>query len=352
MAIFLLVSCENQSSMGEQIVLPIDEDEIEVEVDLLETLKLESAKFHFVVDWLSDTEIVFVEKEESVYNLNTFNVNTGEIGTLYTESMIIIDAIIHPTKELILLHTSNNPTSANVKILSLEGVVLDEISIASSELAIEWNNLDPNLILLTAFYQDWTYDVLVYNGKEKEINTVSLEDPFPKWLGQQIVTVHIPEHPLAGGSLHLYDRALETVEPLPYEDIVHFETYGNSLLIVKIANGEAEYQIIGPDGNILNKWTLPAVSNYSEWVFPDLTWIDNETIITLATKNGGELDNLNEPFMLVKIKSGEEVVINNKSNLTPLKCSPGGEKCLTGNSSEKLIDIKKKEEITWLQLKP
>ncbi len=36
-------------------------------------------------------------------------------------------------------------TSAKVKIISLEGVVLDEISIASSELAIEWNDLDPDL---------------------------------------------------------------------------------------------------------------------------------------------------------------------------------------------------------------
>ena len=215
-------------------------------------MKLESAKFHFVVDWLSDTEIVFVEKEESFYNLKTFNVTTGEIETLYTESMIIVDAIVHPTKELILVHTSNNSTSAIVKIISLEGVVLDEISIASSELAIEWNELDPDLILLTAFYQDWTYDVLVYNAKEKEINTITLEDPFPKWLGLQIVTVHIPEHPLEGGTLHLYDWAIETLEPLPYENIVHFETYGNSLLIVEIANGEAEYRIIDQEGTVLN----------------------------------------------------------------------------------------------------
>ena len=352
MAILLLVSCENQSNMGNEIELPLDEDEVEVEVDVFETLKLESAKFHFVVGWLSDTEIVFVEKEESVYNLNTFNVNTGEIDTLYIEPMIIVDAIIHPTKELILVHTSNNPTSANVKMLSLEGVVLDEISIASSELAIEWNDLDPNLILLTAFHQDWTYDILVYNGKEQEINTISLEDPFPKWLGPQIVTVHIPEHALDGGSLHLYDLATETVEPLPYANIVHLDTYGNSMLIVKIMNGEAEYQIIDQDGTILNNWTLPAVSNYSEWIFPDLTWIDNETIITLATTNGGELDNLKEPFMLMKIDAGEQAVISNNSNLTSIKCSPDGEKCLTGNSSEKLIDIKKKEDFNWLQLKP
>ncbi|QUW22252.1 hypothetical protein JSQ81_01250 [Sporosarcina sp. Marseille-Q4063] len=347
MAILLLVSCENTSNPTEKKEYP--PEEVEVELDDFKTLEAESSKFHFVAGWLNDSEIVFVEKEDSDYNLKTFNVNTGEIYTLFKESMIIVDAIIHPNKEMILLHTSTNSTSANVKMISLEGIVLDEISIASSELAIEWNDLDPNLILLTAFYQDWTYDVFLFNGRE-ELKTLELEDPFPKWLGSQILTVHIPEHPLDGGSLHLYDWASEIIEPLPYDDIVHFDTYKNSLLIVQIVNGKAEYEIIDQEGSILNKWTLPAVSNYSEWVFPDLSWIDNETIITLATKGGGELDNLSEPFMLVKLEAGEQVILSNDSNLTSLKCSPDGEKCLTGNSSEKLIDIVEQEEFTWLLL--
>ena len=33
----------------------------------------------------------------------------------------------------------------------MDGIVQDEIVVASTELAIEWNDLDPSLILLTAF---------------------------------------------------------------------------------------------------------------------------------------------------------------------------------------------------------
>ena len=116
--------------------------------------------------------------------------------------MIIVDVLIHPSKEHILLHTSDNPTSATIKMISLEGVIHDEISIASSELAIEWNDLDPTLVLLTAFHQDWTYDVFLYNGKEEEFGLYSIEDPFPKWLGtRKIVTGHMTGHPLDGGKL-------------------------------------------------------------------------------------------------------------------------------------------------------
>ncbi len=348
MAMLLLVSCEKTSFNINDIEYP--HKEADAKSNVFETLELDSAKFHFVVGWLNDVEIVFVEKEDSDYHLKSFNVKTGEIDLLFKDSMIIVDALIHPNKDMILIHASNDSTSANLKMISLEGEVLDEISISSSELAIEWNDIDPNLILLTAFYQDWTYDVFLYNGNEKEINSISLEDPFPKWLGSQIVTVHIPEHPLDGGSLHLYDWVSKTIEPLPHDDIVHFETSGKSLLIVKIVNGEAEYQIINQAGTNLNSWTLPAVSNYSEWIIPDISWIGDESIITLAASGGGELDNLSEPFMLVKLEKGEQVVINKNSNLTALKCSPDGEKCLTGNSSEKLIDIREKEEFTWLLL--
>ena len=45
-------------------------------------------------------------------------------------------------------------------------------------LAIEWNDIDPKLILLTAFYQDWTYDVFLYNGNRKNLAQFQLKIHF------------------------------------------------------------------------------------------------------------------------------------------------------------------------------
>ena len=28
----------------------------------------------------------------------------------------------------------------------------------------------------------------------------------------------------------------------------------------------------------LSEWTMPAVSNYSEWVFPEIAWISDNTV--------------------------------------------------------------------------
>ena len=76
-------------------------------------------------------------------------------------------------------------------------------------------------------------------------------------------------------------------------------------------------------------------------------------LVTLATKHGGELDEFKGTFYASEDRRlVKQEVISNNSNLTSLKCSPSGEKCLTGNSSEKLIDVVNKEEFTWLQIKP
>ena len=134
LALLLLLSCEKSNIGIDEVEVEAprtDDSNDEIEVDNFKTLELDAARFHFVVGWLNDAEIVFVEKEESIYLLKKINVETGETATLYNESMIIIDAKIHPTKERILLHTSSDSSSATVKVISLEGIVLDEISIAS-----------------------------------------------------------------------------------------------------------------------------------------------------------------------------------------------------------------------------
>ena len=201
----MLVSCTKKIDKAEnqfedESVNNVGNDPVE---ETLKTYTADSAKFHLVVDWLTDTQIVFVEKEAGIYFVKSFDIATGNIEILYTESMVIVDVLIHPSKNTFLVHTSDNPSSATIKVISLEGVVQDEITIASSELAIEWNDLDPTLLLLTAFHQDWTYDVFLYSGIEEEMGLIPLGDPFPKWLGKRkVVTVHIPEHPLDGGELY------------------------------------------------------------------------------------------------------------------------------------------------------
>jgi hypothetical protein len=308
------------------------------------------AKFHFVADWLTETKIVYIEKENGHYLVNTFDMESGQTDTLYEDSSMIIDVLIHPSQKYILLHTSDNSASATIKIMTTDGVIQDEITIASTELEIDWNDLDPSLILLTAFHPDWTFDLFLYNGKEKFLDLLEIKDPFPKWLGKDKVAYgDIEGHILDGVVIHTYEPLTGVRGQLDVSGAVYFDTYKNSLLVVGInEEKDAHYSIMEMDGVIKSEWTMPAISNYSEWVIPDIEWISNSIVFLQAPEVGGQLDELTSPYRLIRVVEGRQDVVVDEVVSGILRCSPSGQKCLTGYTAENLIDMEMKIETTWL----
>ena len=348
--LLILVGCagkeDNLTKKTEEKLPDVKKEEV------IKKLIVDSAKFHFVADWLTNTEIVFVEKESGLYFVKSFNIKTGEVKKLYEESSIIVDVFIHPSKEQLLIHTTDNPASGTVKIISLDGVVQHEVSIESSELEIEWNDIDPSLILMTAFYEDWTYDVFVYDGSERNVRLLTLENPFPKWFGtEKIILTDISGHALDGGELYIYDRKSGQQKSVDINGVIHYDTYQESLLLMQInEDGKMLYKILDKDQSILSEWQMPAVSNYSEWVIPGVHWISKDHIVLASAESEGQQDELQEPYKLAQVVKGEQEIIAEEVLAGPVSCSPDGEKCLTGYTFEKLIDIKSKRESRWLLL--
>lgn len=330
---------------------PIEHPEV-IEEELRKVLVGDPAKFHFVADWLTDTKIVYVEKDEGFYKVNSFDLSTGETATLYEEQSIVIDVLIHPSKKYLLLHTSNDSTSATLKILTIDGIIQDEIEIASTELGIEWNDLDPTLILLTAFYEDWTFDLFLYEGEKSHLGLLSIEDPFPKWFGkEQIVVGYVKNHSLDGSELLLFNPTTEEWTDLDIKGIVYFDTYEQTLVTVGINEaGEAHYVLSELGGTVLSEWTVPAVSNYSEWVVPEVGWASSDTIFLRAPETGGQLDELTSAFRLIMEKDGQQQVVNEDVTAGFLRCSPSGAACITGSSATTIIDVESGEQRIWLDI--
>ncbi|MCZ2260073.1 hypothetical protein [Sporosarcina sp. G11-34] len=355
LAVVILVGCVQKADESPAIIGKTETKTKDVEkVDIARKVyEADQSTFHFVGDWLSDSKIVFVEKDLGLYLVKTFDVETGEVELLYEDPFIITDVLIHPSKEYILLHTSDNPNSAVIKVLSIDGVIHNEISIESSELAIEWNNLDPSLILFTAFDSDWTFDTFLYNGKDELFTLVEIDGPFPKWYGtKKIITGYFDEHELDSGTLVVYNTETGSSELTDIANVVYFDTYEESILVVRIDDeNNAIYTIMDLDGLIASEWKMPAVSNYSEWVFQKVTWDGPNRIFLPAPEESGELDDLTSPYHLTSIVDGQQEVLVKDITPSVLRCSPDGEKCLTGYASEKLIDLKTKEEIDWIQFR-
>lgn len=312
----------------------------------IQQLNTHADSFHFAVDWLTATDIVYVEKDDEHYFVKTFNTTTGHVELLHEDEAIIVDVFVHPSKRTLLLHTTTDSSSAVVKIISLEGKILDEISIASSELSIEWNKMDPTRVLFTAFYEDWSYDVFLYNGASNELNVLTMESPFPKWLGTEEI-VFMKEQELF--ALHYKTGQYKRME---FGEVIFFDTYEDSLLMMQ-ANGEgkAQIQISNGEGNVLSRWEMPIALQYGEWLFPNISWLSNDSVVIAATREGGELHEASAQFNLMYVKGDEQRVLVEEIEGAPLRCTADGEKCLSGFNKDKMIDVTTSETIEWVVYK-
>ncbi|MBE1553753.1 hypothetical protein [Sporosarcina limicola] len=348
----LVVGCTNKSDEVEKVpgyTNPVENNH-ETSKEIINLLSADSAKFHFVAGWLTDSAVVYVEKDAGLYNVNSFDLHSGETKTLFQEKSVIVDVLIHPSKKYILLHTGDNPASAIVKILTIDGMLQDEIEIASSELTIEWNDIDPSLILFTAFQQDWSFNLYLYEGKGSHLKSLTMKDPFPKWFGKELIVIgHVEGHILDGGELLTYNPITENFGKLDVKDVVYFDTYKESIVVVRINEKEdAAYTIMDLSGAIRYEWTMPAVSNYSEWVIPEIEWISNDVVFLPSPETGGQLDELTSPYRLIRIVEGRQEVVNEHLVAGDIRCSPSGKKCLAGGALETVINAETGESITWL----
>ena len=60
---------------------------------------------------------------------------------------------------------------------------------------------------------------------------------------------------------------------------------------------------------IRSEWTMPVISNYSEWVIPEIEWGSNETVFLPAPEKGGQLDELQSPYRLIRVIEGRQDVV-------------------------------------------
>lgn len=349
-AVLLIIAGCKEEDVSPAVVGPITTvPDIPPEV-VQHSFEADPATFHFIADWLTDSKIAYVEKNQGIYTVNSFDLKTGETDTLYEDDAMIIDVLIHPSKKHILLHTSNNPTSANVKIISTDGLVEEEVEVASTELAIEWNDIDPSLILLTAFHQDWTFDLFMYNGNKDFFSLLEIDDPFPKWFGTDSIAIgQVDDHLLDGGDVLTYTPSDGQWRNFGLEGVVYFDTYKDTILTVQInADMEADYSLMGLDGTLRSEWTMPAISNYSEWVIPEVEWTSGDDLFMATADEGGLLDELDTPYRLVRINEAVQTVVADGIEAVPPRCSPSGQLCITGFSSETLIDVDSGKLRNWL----
>lgn len=309
--------------------------------------------FYQTYGWLSDSEILIAEIEEGNYILRSYNFKNGEKKDIFKENMMVINTKIHSSKEYIALHISESPASAIIKIIEPNGTLVEEVKIESSELHMDWNDEDASLMMITAFYEDWSFDTFIYDIDTQNLTLFESPDPFVKWLDEDtLLSLQWSEHALSGGQIVKIHWRSGDSELTDLSNVVFFDAYGGQLLTVHPKDNEKEmiYKILERNGETVAEWSAPALSNYSQWFIPEVQWLDNGSMITLRPIQQGLIDETSPEFQYVKVLNGEVEVLEEKVEEAAFNCSPDGSLCLSGYESDRIIQFEPYNVWKWIEV--
>ncbi|AXH99012.1 hypothetical protein DV702_04250 [Sporosarcina sp. PTS2304] len=301
------------------------------EEEMIQTLNIPEDEFRFVAGWFDEQTIGFVVHQENENHVQAFNIVTGEIKTLYTDSAIISDVLIHRSSQEFLVKTSNNSTEAIIILFTKNAEIIDELVIESSELEINWNPADTSKLLLSAFAEDWSYETYMYDSKKQEITQLALSDPFPKWLGEDAI-VYKEDSTIVKELLVTNDKILLA------SDVTQFFASSTQLLLEQPEGETKRYKVLDAEGKELYTWVLGNPAQAA--VHAEM--LDDEMIVMSTADQTSSMPTI----FLHQLHSGDEV---EKYEIEgELMSCNSTDRCLTGNRLETMIQLETGEKMEWL----
>lgn len=313
----------------------------------------EQEEFYKSAGWLSDSEILYItNKGESTSLLYSYNLGTGKASLLFRSEQPIITAVPSPEKTKVMIQRAASEEGI-LTVIDLSGKELYSTSIQSYELTFEWNPFDENLLVVSAFTEDWDFNSYLLNLRDNNLKEIKLPEPFVRWISADVLVYQ--EWDEDGISLNaplrtfsLKENKAETL----LEDIYQFDSQGRYLLTIKVNEEESEesglYAFFMNGDKSVGSIEAPLLTSFSGWVVPFYDLMENgKNFIYLQATEQGEADLYNEGFELRRyhLETGNEEVIFTEMANEPLSCSPSGEMCLYGFQFDKVLNIETNEII-------
>lgn len=313
----------------------------------------EQEEFFKSAGWLSDSEILYVSnKGESSSLLYSYNLGTGKETLLYRSAQPIIAALPSPERTKVLIHSAASEEGI-LTIIDLTGKELYSTSIESYELTFDWNSFDENLLVVSAFTEEWDFSSYLLDLRENKLEELNLPEPFVRWISKDVLVYQDWDE--EGISLNAPLRSVSLKEnntEILLEDVYQFDSIGPYLMTVKVDEEEDQelglYTFLRDGDKPVANIKAPLLTSFSGWVVPFYDLMENEKeFIYLRATEQGEADLYDGRFNLMRYHldtSKEEVLFTEMAN-EPLSCSPSGKMCLYGFQYEKVLNIETNEII-------
>jgi hypothetical protein len=309
-------------------------------------ISIPEGNFYKIAGWLSDEQVLYITNHEQTSSIYCYQLTTGESKLLYKSEEPIVNVEISPKYQFILIHSSPSSYEGIITVIDSNGLEVARQSVPSYELVFEWNPYRDSEILITSFFEDWTFQMQLLDIKNNKTSYISSKQPFIKWFGEDKV-VYInwdDESPSLLAPLVSKKLGYEEEEILSPE-VFQFSTFKDVLMTIGVNEQDilqSSYSFYTKGMESLFSFSMPQLSMYSGWFVPSYDYnLRNGEFITFKPLRSGEADSYSEDFQLVSynINKGTNTLILDGMKHAPIKFSPSGKALLYGDQFEKIIDI-------------
>jgi len=350
-----LVACQKTSTSENQISYhsgrvdaQIGQKDLSSNKTDVKSIKVDEYTFRSIIGWLSNDELLLNEFLNGKSVLSSYNIFTGKKKELLSEENQIITAELSPSKEYLLLHTSPTNYEAQLTIYSIKTFEkIYETMLESFEISYDWNQFDESKLIVTSFYEDWSFKNFILNLEEQSMNSINLPNPFAIWINENDLAFldWDTDSPDITAPLKVYKNGKIEME-IPGQEFYHIFSLDEKFGLIGISEhdqNKSEYLILDRDFNEIGSFQIPHLTSFSGWevALSDFVSSKDELFLIEPQFSSSTTDYLGD-FSLVKkdLKNGEEEVIISKINNAPITCSPDGAFCLSGFQNENIITIK------------
>jgi hypothetical protein len=319
-------------------------------------IQSEGEEFYKAAGWIDDSSILYIANKGEGSLLYSYNLGSGNATLLFESDVPIISAEASPGKKKVLIHSADS-NKGILTIIDPTGKKLYSTNIDSYELSFEWNPFNEELILISAFTEEWDFSSYLLNLRENNLKEINLSEPFVRWISKEELVYQVWDDEGIALQAPLYSVSLNADQPVEIEDdVFQFDSLNRFLLTVKIDQQTqpqtAQYTIYSKGSNPLASFNTPVLTSFSGWVVPFYDLMDEgKDFLYLRALHHGEADIYQEGFDLVRFNlesKTEDLVFSGLAN-EPISCSPSSEMCLYGFQLEKVLNIDTKEIIELVQ---
>ncbi|MGJ7921360.1 hypothetical protein [Neobacillus sp. LXY-4] len=311
-----------------------------------------------IAGWIDDETIVYYTNFDQGSSLYTYNIFSGKSEKVLESPEPILEVIISPSREKLLIHSSSSSEQGIMTVINDEGKILTRKTILSSELAFVWNSFNEDRILVTSFDEQWDFTVSILHIQSQEFKESLLtKQPFAVWLtSDEWLYLDWDLDDLAFFAPVIKQNTAETkVEQVHLTNVFQLFAFQDVLLTLSIDGedkNEAVYSFYSNQLKLLQTFKLPQLTRYADWLIPFHDFNDqHHQFITFRPLSSGSADTYKEGFQLVRYHldvKKEEVILEDMEN-KPIQCSPNGDLCLYGYQFENIIDLRSKKTVSMVK---